>query len=210
MSMAVHVIHSHSILTPFPSLLDLSTNWNTRTHRHCTTGLVSVSAQQAASASRQRCSASQFCLFKDQAVLLGKWFWRRARSTRISKSLVSHQNRCNFIFSSSSIKPGSRSLWPASLHSNNSTKWDRAHELCCFSPTFCVALSDSPWIQITGRPMVLSLTHTVEAQNKNMKEGRKEGRKRKKGGGQEEHPTRLAAFEISNIDIHFTQLLHLL
>lgn len=140
-------------------------------------------------------AASQFCLFKDQAVLLGKWFWRRARSTRISKSLVSHQNRCNFIFasSSSSIKPGSLSLWPASLHSNNSAKWDRAHELCCFSPTFCVALSDSPWVQITGWPAVLSLTYTVQYRHttktlrkEGSKEGRKEGMKEGKKGGREE------------------------
>lgn len=134
-------------------------------------------------------TVSQFCLFKDQAVLLGKWFWRRTRSTRISKSLVSHQNRCNFIFSSSSfssIRPGapslylspsltlslplspspSLSLWPASLHSNNSTKWDRAHEVCCFSPSFCVALSDSPRVRLRADPSgELSLKQTLKCVN---------------------------------------------
>lgn len=151
-------------------------------HTHRAGRVVGVSARRPSP--RHVSAASQFCLFKDQAVLLGKWFWRRARAARISKSLVSHQNRCNFIFSSSSIKPASLSLWPASLHCNNSAKWDRAHELCCFSSTFCVAPSDSPWVQVTGRPAGLSLTYSTGTQQKHR--GRMQGRKESKRGKKRE------------------------
>lgn len=177
----VHVVLHHSSAVCYlpPAYLLDRIHAETLMHTHRAGRVVSVSARRPSP--RHTSAASQFCLFKDQAVLLGKWFWRRARSTRISKSLVSHQNRCNFIFSSSSIKPASLSLWPASLHCNNSAKWDRAHELCCFSSTFCVAPSDSPWVQVTGRPAGLSLTHTVQAHNRNTgggcKQARKEGRK---------------------------------
>lgn len=54
------------------------------------------------------------------------------RATHISKTLVSHQSRCNFIFSSCSSSVRPLSLWPASLHTNNGTKWDRVREVCWF------------------------------------------------------------------------------
>lgn len=65
------------------------------THTHTQPEGLQVS--QLGRSLRHTSPASQFCLFKDHSLLLGKSFWRRARAARISKSLVSHQNRCNFI-----------------------------------------------------------------------------------------------------------------
>ena len=155
---------------------------HTRTHTHTHSVPQGLSVYQHGGPSLRHVStASQFCLFKDQAVLLGKWFWRRARSTHISKSLGSHQNRCNFISSStsttssSSIRLGSLSLWPAILHSNNSAKWDRAHELCCFSSTFlCCPVRLAPGLDYRLTPAEYRHSHAQHTHTQQRKHAEEE------------------------------------
>lgn len=147
------------------------THWhrhtNAHTHTHTTLEPEGLWASQDSGPSLRHVSAaSQFCLFKDQAVLLGKWFWRRARATRISKSLVSHQNRCNFIFFSSSMKQRSLSLplsdLPAStvIIAQSGTEPTK-YVVCFFSPpTFCAALLASLQVGLQADPSGVHVTHT--------------------------------------------------